>query len=601
MTGKSLGFRTGSYGSLQQQQSNGVLQNHATSLLVRKNSKLLLSNYREKERLLPYLCRCLCRMRVGMAILFSFAVLAFLWGFFTVNKAPGGSGSDIDDGLQHGRYKIWGVTNHLASVFPGKEDSQKDDSSHIQNYSEVSAEKMTHIQIPASTKPVMVSPVFGGYNSLDHPCKSFALPPPPPPNRKRIGPRPCPVCYIPDEQAVASMPGSPSRSPLLHNLTYVHEETPIEFEPHGGSDFGGYPSLKQRNDSFDIKESMVVHCGFVKGSAPGQGSGFDIDEADLAELGQFHDVIVASAIFGNYDVIQQPSNVSEAARTHVPFYMFIDEETEKYMKNVSVLDGSKRVGLWKIIVVHNVPYKDARRNGKVPKLLLHRLFPNVRYSIWIDGKLKLVVDPYQVLERFLWRQNATFAISRHYRRFDVFEEAEANKAAGKYDNGTIDYQIDFYRKEGLTHYSEAKLPITSDVPEGCVILREHIPITNLFTCLWFNEVDRFTSRDQLSFSTVRDKIMSKVNWGINMFLDCERRNFVIQAYHRELLEHMRPPALPVTVRDQPPPRTPSMVVRDNTARRNPGRKTPAKRGRDRRSGSKHHRKVSVGNRDTNSF
>jgi hypothetical protein len=69
---------------------------------------------------------------------------------------------------------------------------------------------------------------------------------------------------------------------------------------------------------------------------------------------------------------------------------------------------------------------------------------------------------------------------------------------------------------------------SADVPEGCVIIREHIPITNLFTCLWFNEVDRFTSRDQLSFSTVRDKIMAKVDWSINMFLDCERRNFVIQ-------------------------------------------------------------------------
>ena len=68
----------------------------------------------------------------------------------------------------------------------------------------------------------------------------------------------------------------------------------------------------------------------------------------------------------------------------------------------------------------------------------------------------------------------------------------------------------------------------ADVPEGCVLIKEHIPITNLFTCLWFNEVDRFTSRDQLSFAIVRDKIMAKVDWGINMFLDCERRNFVIQ-------------------------------------------------------------------------
>lgn len=45
--------------------------------------------------------------------------------------------------------------------------------------------------------------------------------------------------------------------------------------------------------------------------------------------------------------------------------MFIDEETEKYMKNKSVISSSKMVGIWRIIVVRNVPYNDARRNGKV--------------------------------------------------------------------------------------------------------------------------------------------------------------------------------------------------------------------------------------------
>lgn len=70
--------------------------------------------------------------------------------------------------------------------------------------------------------------------------------------------------------------------------------------------------------------------------------------------------------------------------------------------------------------------------------------------------------------------------------------------------------------------------LAADVPEGCVIIREHVPISNLFTCLWFNEVDRFTSRDQISFSTVRDHITEKTNWTINMFFDCERRNFVVQ-------------------------------------------------------------------------
>lgn len=71
----------------------------------------------------------------------------------------------------------------------------------------------------------------------------------------------CEVCYLPVEDAIASMPSSPSKSPVLRNLTYVHDENPIKTETHGGSDFSGYPSMKQRNESFDIKESMTVHCG----------------------------------------------------------------------------------------------------------------------------------------------------------------------------------------------------------------------------------------------------------------------------------------------------------------------------------------------------
>ncbi|KAH9626016.1 hypothetical protein KSS87_006986 [Heliosperma pusillum] len=635
MTPKSLGLRTGSYGSLQLQQSNGVLHNHAATVFPRKPSKALLSSHREKEKekCIPCIFRLFCRRKVGMVALACLALLAFASGFFTSNKEATGDSIYIPEAFQHPQIHSRSGLIH-ASAATAKDSTKKRNISNSQIYRKDGG------------RPFVAPPAV-------HPCTNFKFPPPPPPNSRHFGPRrewgfhpdllasifafkivwlsdfkgiiaykrrrleisgatspriiniaicslyapACPVCYLSVDQAVASMPSIPSASPVLHNLSFIREENPTKNEPHGGSDFGGYPSLKQRNDSYDIQESMNVHCGFVRGSKPGRGSGFDIDEDDLSELDKYYDVIVASAIFGNYDVIQEPESISDFAKKNVPFFMFIDEETEDYMRNKSVLTSSKMVGLWRIIVVRNIPYSDARRNGKVPKLLLHRLFPNVHYSIWIDGKLKLVHDPFQVLERFLWRENATFAISRHYRRFDVFVEAEANKAGLKYDNASIDYQVDFYRKEGLTPYSDAKLPITSDVPEGCVIIREHIPVTNLFSCLWFNEVDRFTSRDQLSFSTVRDKIMSKVNWSINMFLDCERRNFVIQAYHRELLENMPPPPPPrIIIRRPPYVRQSPTVNRIETVVRAVGKKNPSRRGRDRRSGSRRHRKVVAGGR-----
>ncbi|KAJ0242306.1 hypothetical protein HA466_0207880 [Hirschfeldia incana] len=524
---------------------------------------MLTSNSKEKERSLSLLC-CwyLGRRRSAMLLLLSLAFAVFILGSYTINKES--NSPDIHQSIETmslGSNQI-PLSRELSSFF--SEESSHDD--HIRG-SDVDI-----IHPPPS----------------NHPCDSFSFPPPPPPGFRRPGPRPCPVCYLSPKEALAHMPKHPFESPVLKNLTYVHEDTPVKREEgKGGSEFGGYPSLQDRTNSFDIKESMTLHCGFVKGIKPGHQTGFDIDDDILSELDQFHDVIVASAIFGKYDIIQEPVNISEMARNNIPFYMFVDEETHSYLKNTSSYsdDNNKRVGLWRIIVVHNVPYTDARRNGKIPKLLLHRLFPNVRYSIWLDAKLQLVVDPYQILERFLWRTNSSIAMSRHYRRFDVFVEAEANKAARKYDNASIDYQVEFYKKEGLTPYTDAKLPITSDVPEGCTIIREHIPITNLFTCVWFNEVDRFTSRDQLSFAIARDKIREKVDWSINMFLDCERRNFVEQVYHRDVLMNMKPPSR-VLPEPLPLPRGKLVGGRANT-----GKKIPGQRGRRR------HRKVSAGGRN----
>ncbi|KAK6932576.1 Protein of unknown function DUF616 [Dillenia turbinata] len=623
MTGGSLGLRTGSYGSLQPQSQNSVVPVQTSPISVRKPSKMLNSGSREKERLIHWMFKFFGRKKVGMLLLCVVSAAVFGWVLYI------GKGEDASEGDRMRNIRVNSVNGSILVIsIPDQSEAATNSNSIINPSLPLSSEKTENLPQVAtnsnsiinppfsislekngSMPPPPPAPVFLGYTlPPDHPCEKFTLPSPPA-DKKRTGPRPCPVCYLSMEEAIAHMPKDPSPSPVLRNLTYVYEEHINQTESFGGSVFGGYPSLKQRNESYDIKETMTVHCGFVGGTKPGRNTGFDIDESDLHEMEQCREVVVATAIFGNYDVIQQPKNISEAAKKNACFFMFLDGETEAYVKNTTVPDSTNRIGLWRIVSVRNLPYTDARRNGKVPKLLLHRLFPNARYSIWIDGKLELVVDPYLILERFLWRKNSTFAISRHYRRFDVFVEAEANKVAGKYDNASIDMQIEFYKSEGLTSYSEAKLPITSDVPEGCVIIREHIPITNLFTCLWFNEVDRFTARDQLSFSTVRDKIISKVDWSLNMFLDCERRNFVVQAYHRELLEQMAPPLAltghppPSLVSDLPPPGKSSTVVQPENIIRQPEniiRPPTKRRGRDRRSSSRRHRKVAAGSKETTS-
>nr|GEX10773.1 hypothetical protein CTI12_AA309750 [Tanacetum cinerariifolium] len=103
--------------------------------------------------------------------------------------------------------------------------------------------------------------------------------------------------------------------------------------------------FKQRSESYDIKESMSIHCGFVKGDTPGCKTGFDIDDSDFFEMDQCRGIIVASAIYGVYDLIQQPKNISESSKQKVCFFIFVDEETASFLRNSSDLDDSRRIGL----------------------------------------------------------------------------------------------------------------------------------------------------------------------------------------------------------------------------------------------------------------
>ena len=64
-------------------------------------------------------------------------------------------------------------------------------------------------------------------------------------------------------------------------------------------------------------------------------------------------------------MINEPKNVSDYSKENVCFLMFVDEATAGSLKDSVRLGDSKQIGLWRIIVAHNLPYSDARRTGKV--------------------------------------------------------------------------------------------------------------------------------------------------------------------------------------------------------------------------------------------
>uniref|UniRef100_M8BIG5 TOD1/MUCI70 glycosyltransferase-like domain-containing protein n=1 Tax=Aegilops tauschii TaxID=37682 RepID=M8BIG5_AEGTA len=358
-------------------------------------------------------------------------------------------------------------------------------------------------------------------------------------------------------------------------LEYVE----IEQKPAGSENweprFAGHQTLQEREESY-VAHDQQLTCAFVKGPN-GSSTGFDISEDDRNYMSKCR-IAVSSCIFGNSDRLRTPfgKTITRLSKKTVCFAMFLDEVTlETLLSEGQKMDNMGFIGVWKIILIKNMPYNDMRRVGKIPKLLAHRLFPSsssrlqaaaahehhreptgqqqqqehgeqgnlsknfacIRFSIWLDSKLRLQTDPILILEYFLWRHGYEYAISNHYDRHCVWEEVAQNKKLNKFNHTIIDQQFEFYQADGLTRFnsSDPHKLLPSYVPEGSFIVREHTPMSNLFSCLWFNEVDRFTPRDQLSFAYTYLKLRRmnpKKSFRLNMFKDCERRSMAKLFHHR---------------------------------------------------------------------
>lgn len=82
-------------------------------------------------------------------------------------------------------------------------------------------------------------------------------------------------------------------------------------------------------------------------------------------------------------------------------------------------------------------------------MLPHRLFPNSKYSIWVDSKSQLRRDPLGLLEALLWRTSSVLAISEHGARSSVYDEAKAVVKKNKATPEEVEVQLMQYRKDGL--------------------------------------------------------------------------------------------------------------------------------------------------------
>ena len=159
-----------------------------------------------------------------------------------------------------------------------------------------------------------------------------------------------------------------------------------------------------------------------------------------------------------------------------------------------------------------VPFGNTRRDSRVPKMLPHRIFPSASFCVWVDGKLRLNLDPEAAVERHLVAASAEFAALRNLRRETIDHEygwicswlcpGSSAAAVGALDEpcAAVRHQWELYARE------QAALPgwhKQTAVIEGALLLVDlRSRATQCLLCNWFNEYARFGERDQLSFAYV---------------------------------------------------------------------------------------------------
>lgn len=306
---------------------------------------------------------------------------------------------------------------------------------------------------------------------------------------------------------------------VRNNSTAIKQ---LEMKSQNFNMFTGNQTLHERQESFKARETMSVHCGFYS-----EHGGFDIDLEDKSFMNNCK-AVVLTCTFGGGDDLYQPIGMLQSSLKKVCYVAFWDEITLLEQEAEGKKLGENRtIGVWRVIVVHNLPFTDQRLNGKIPKMLGHRLFPQARYSIWVDSKSQFRRDPIAVFEALLWHTNSVLAISEHGARSCVYDEGNAIVKKNKATPEEVDRQLTQYHLDGYP--KDARFDGHKALAEASVIVREHTAMTNLLMCLWFNEVVRFTSRDQLSFPYVLKHLHTM---RINMFPVCTRRALVNSMGHK---------------------------------------------------------------------
>lgn len=191
----------------------------------------------------------------------------------------------------------------------------------------------------------------------------------------------------------------------------------------------------------------------------------------------FDRIAVYTGIFDAYDNIASASIVL----SNVDYYLISDYKpsTESIFEWIDAKN-----------IIPSAIVSPIKRNRYI-KMHPHILFPDYKYSVYIDGNVSIKKD----ITSFIKKSNTGIATFLHPKRDCIFYEALAAVSFRRVIAEDVYRQMDQYLKEGM--------PLHYGLTHMALIAREHHnPVCVKIMEAWWNEFSKGVLRDQLSFMYV---------------------------------------------------------------------------------------------------
>jgi hypothetical protein len=187
------------------------------------------------------------------------------------------------------------------------------------------------------------------------------------------------------------------------------------------------------------------------------------------------DIAIVTSLCGNRESLVNPPIMHPNA----DYYAFVDRPWPNAMEWKQLPLEKRHIG---------DKYSD-RRNAKYYKIMPHKVLPNYKFWIWVDVSHSVIENPHVIINDYL--KECDIGVFKHNQRGCLYEEAKILQELNYDHPHLVNNQVKKYTSDGFpNNYGLYELPVS---------IRRNTSAIREFNELWWEEIQNYSSRDQLSF------------------------------------------------------------------------------------------------------